>query len=276
MDAFVKRARKWPTLPQGGAKDTLPNGVECMRWTLPKGPCSLWWCPWPAELEEPPLAEGGHYREMLMYGKEVVMPRRTWCYDHAYSFSGQTHPIEPVTPPQITALYAWANAACGVAPGETGFNMDLCNHYATGFHCINAHSDDERQFGTLHDVICFVTGPAVRHVVIRDKETKAVVLKGPLPSGVYCMAGRAFQTHYTHEFPRIHAALFKRVLEYAPVWLDKAKQLSLMADHKELQAEWLAQCGEEVSKHLPVKDVPKWNEWLQSRTSHTLRNFVIE
>lgn len=240
-----------------------------MRWSLRD--CSLWWCPWPDELEEPPLAAGGHYREMKMWEKKVKMPRRTWSYDHEYSFSGQTHPVEPETPPQVTALYAWANAACGVAPGDNGFNMDLCNHYATGFHSISAHSDDMRQFGNVHDVICFVTGPAAREIVIRDKATKGVVLRGQLPSGVYCMAGRAFQEHYTHEFPRLHSGLFDKVLKLAPAWFGPERWPKDMANVH--LAEWLAEHSDEVLGHLDPKQATKWREWVLPRTSHTLRCF---
>jgi hypothetical protein len=264
---------KWPKI-KGGLLDMLPNGTECMRWTLAKGCCSLWWCPWPEALEEPPLpATQGYYRKLQIYGKLLEMPRRTWCYGYAYSFSGQTHPVDPETPPQITALYAWANTACGVAPGDVGFNMDLCNHYPTGFHCINAHSDDERQFGSLHDVICFVTGPAERELVIRDKHDKSVVLRGPLPSGVYCMAGRDFQTHYTHEFPRLHNGLFDKVLKSAPKWFgpERWPPGDVSNAHR---AEWLAEHGDEVLAHLDPKQATKWHEWMQWRTSHTLRNFV--
>jgi hypothetical protein len=269
-----KRVRlpNWPTLSVPGVVDTLPHGVECMRWSLKTGGCSLWWCEWPAELEEPPLASGGHYRKMRIYDKEVQMPRRTWCYGHAYAFSGQTHPVEPQTPPQVSALYAWANAACGIVDATRGFNMDLCNHYATGFHCINAHSDDERQFGAVHDVICFVTGPATRRIVIRDKQTKKPVLEGLLPAGVYCMAGRAFQQHYTHEFPRIHDTLFAQVLKEGPRWFGAERWPAQLQSKAEL-AEWLAQHGEEVLTHLDPKQATKWREWLLPRTSHTLRNF---
>jgi hypothetical protein len=258
-----------------GAQDALPNGTVCKRWTLANG-ASLWWCPWPAELEEPaPLAQGvGYYREMQMYGTKVKMPRRTLCYGkQGYSFSGQTHPVEAVTPPQITALYAWANAACGVPANETGFNMDLCNHYATGFHCINAHSDDKRQFGSLHDVICFVTGPAEREVIIRDAHTKAIMLRGALPSGVYCMAGRSFQEQYTHEFPRLHPGLFDKVLRDAPRWFGPERWPAGDVPNVN-RAEWLAEHGDEVMAHLSAGEQVKWREWMQWRTSHTLRNFV--
>lgn len=272
----MKRGRdvEWPKLKGSvpGVIDTLPNGVECMRWVLVPGGGgpSLWWCPWPAELEEPPLAQGGHYRPIQIHGKKEVMPRRTLCYGHAYAFSGQMHPVEPETPPQVEALYAWANAACGVTDPTHGFNMDLCNHYPTGYHCINAHSDDERQFGALHDVICFVTGPAARRLIIRDKKTKKSVLEGALPAGVYCMAGRTFQQRYTHEFPRLHDGLFKKVVASGPRWFGEGWPAHLS---KAQLAEWLAERADGVLPHLDPKDARKWQEWLLPRTSHTLRNF---
>lgn len=264
----------WPTLSQPGTLATLANGHECIEWQLPHG--TLWWAPWPDQLEEPPLADGGHYRQCATPGGPKEMPRRTWCYGHSYAFSGQRHPVEAETPPQVSALYAWAGEACGPSPTGGAFNMDLCNYYPTGYHYISAHSDDERQFGSVHDVICFVTGPAARRIIIRDKASKRILLEGHLPAGVYCMVGRAFQKHYTHEFPRIHNALFERVLKGGPTWFGKAWPAQ-GASKREL-AEWLAAGGEErkqvVLAHLPKQsDRAKWSEWLLPRVSHTLRNF---
>lgn len=269
----VKRARAvaWPNI-KGGIKDTLANGAVCMRWKL-RGDASLLWCPWPEGVHEPEFGEGGHYRIMQVYGAKE-QPRLSKCFDHTYDFSGQTHPVEAVTPDEIKALYVWANAAMGCGQGDEGFNMNLCNYYPTGWHCINAHSDDKRQFGKVDHVACFVTGTAARKIEIRDKETKQMVLNGPLPSGFYCMAGRDFQEYYTHAFPRLHEALFKHVVENGPTWFGAEHWPADLSNAR--LAQWLAAHGEEVRQHLDPKRAAKWTEWLQPRTSHTLRNFVVE
>lgn len=46
--------------------------------------------------------------------------------------------------------------------GSNGPNMCLENDYDNGREYISEHSDDERQFGQLHDVFCWITGPASR------------------------------------------------------------------------------------------------------------------
>lgn len=250
----------------------LKNGTQCVRFKLPHG--ALWFCGWPSELVEPPTpTSDGHYRPMQLYGKHVVMPRKTWCYGFSYGFSGQVHPVEKRTPPEVQALYDWANAALGYE-GKAGFNMNLRNDYPTGCHNIGRHSDDEKQFGLVRDVICFVTGSAKRKLIIRDKETKEIVMSLALPAGVYCMEGLEFQKFYTHEIPELHPSLFKKVLAKAVEWFgeDWPSQLS-----RAEQAEWIAAepaRTQLVRKNLAAKDQKKWDEWLKPRTSHTLRNFT--
>lgn len=264
MEQYLKRPLeqqqlKWPNL-EGSVKPVhkvLPNGTECVSWKLTD--CELWWVPWPETLVKPQVpVDGGYYRSLKLYGNTVKMPRQTWCYGYAYEFSGQTHPVEPETPPEVQALYTWADAACGHT--EPQFNMTLLNVYHNGRMCIGKHRDDERQFGFVHDVICFVTGPACRTLIIRDNKG-SVVLKGDLPEGVYCMSGRKFQTNYTHEIPQSNPELFKKLY----------RQFAEEGENQLTASRRLSQ--PEFAKNVENKDREQWEEWCKWRASWTLRNF---
>ena len=79
----------------------------------------------PVDNQERPIWS---YHEISIFGRPVNQPRRTACYDYAYAYSGQVHPIETETPPEITALYEIVKRIFGV---ET--NMCLANAYFHGY-----------------------------------------------------------------------------------------------------------------------------------------------
>jgi hypothetical protein len=88
----------------------------------------------------------GIYHEIKPSASYALQPRKTVCYSHAYNYSKTVHPVEAETPKHIRKLYRVTNKLFSL---EEGVNMDLVNYYPTGRHYINAHSDDERQFGNL-------------------------------------------------------------------------------------------------------------------------------
>jgi len=281
-----KAAPIWPTVKQAfpsmkWAMETLKNGASALCFMMPDGESKLWWTPWP-EVLEPPLLDisTGHYRTIKIYEKDQTMPRRTWCFDHAYPFSGQTHPVEAETPPSIRALYQWANAACGYPnDGKNGFNMTLVNHYASGRHCIGKHRDDEREFGAVHDVLCFVTGEASRKLVIKGG-SNTTVLSVSLPKGVYCMVGRRFQKNYTHEIPQLHPSIFKLLKERGPLWIPNSWPTHLTdLELAEWCTEWADTFKTLLRKSAPgakgARLVSQFEEWARGRTSFTLRNFSV-
>jgi hypothetical protein len=289
-------------------------------------PCSearLLWMPWLPHQAQPERVPGEY--QHINFGKWAVMPRRTKCYGHAYAFSGQTHPLEAETPAAISELYAETNRLFNLeAPGV---NMCLENDYACGFEKISEHSDDERQFGALHDVFCWVTGPAARTAIFRVKSFKGTVpprlhrlccrpaepeasrelFNIALPAGLYVMAGRQFQNHYSHEFPAAHSALYKRVLKAAAQqWgsltavqiAKRARRENKLTFPTELvtsskgvcltpliQAAWLKENRAAVTQLIEEgglkpqrgrtaqEDVTDFNEWCLERTSYTLRSF---
>jgi hypothetical protein len=232
-----------------------------------------------------------------------LQPRKTKCYGHAYAYSGQTHPLEPETPPAISLLYEEVNAIFGLPQdGMGGVNMCLENDYANGRHYISEHSDDERSFGTIDDVFCFITGPAEREGIFRFRKdgkrspAEREVVRIRLPAGLYVMCGRRFQAHYSHEFPQLHEELFKRLCKRGPsVWPEEfpvevpAHGPSGLQQTSLVQAAWLQHEHERVAqaieagKFVPkqksralssaVEDGTNFANWLLWRTSYTLRNF---
>ncbi len=88
----------------------------------------------------------------------------------------------------------------------------------------------------MHDIVCCVTGPAVRPCVVAVKKVGNAVpshlvqfcgdprrpsqtsrlLTIRLPAGIYVMRGRQFQQHYTHEIPQIHERLFAKLVARGP------------------------------------------------------------
>jgi alkylated DNA repair dioxygenase AlkB len=222
--------------------------------------------PWPQELLEmlPSIADVIETSKLHEYVKVKVpkqglvnQPRKTLCYGHAYAYSGQTHPMEPETPPFIQKLYDVTNAMFNVQT-----NMCLLNIYSTGYHSISAHSDAEKQMGELTDVYCWSIG-AQRKAIFRNKKTfeKFTI---EIPEGLYVMRGPNFQRDFTHEFPKAHHDAFQK--QFAPLCpLDGVSSLE--------KADWLFEHKEEILEKLRGT---KFQEWCRPRISWTLRQFKIK
>ncbi|KAJ3015490.1 UNVERIFIED_CONTAM: hypothetical protein HDU68_012703 [Siphonaria sp. JEL0065] len=231
--------------------------------SLPCAENSLLWMPWLPHQQKPIRAPGNY--QHANFGKIVLMPRKTKCYDSAYVFSAQTHPVEPITPPEIAALYSETNEIFGYTNATQGPNMCLENHYDCGRNYISEHADIEKQFGTLHDVYCWVTGPASRTAVFRVRKNGKNGVPAALkkycvdalkptetrdlfsvciPEGLYVMRGPTFQKNYSHEFPQVHELLFKKICKVAPgLWYEfpvVVAETNLGASQTSLvQAEWI-------------------------------------
>lgn len=269
--------------------------------TMPDRESHLLWAPWLPHQRQPQRDPGIFHLIHPNVVRPNVQPRKTRCYGHAYPYSGTVHPVEEETPAEITALYAESNALFGLSMASR-FNMCLENDYGNGRHYISEHSDDERVFGQLHDVCCWVTGPASRTAVFRQVRTadgphktptQRLVLRISLPAGLYVMRGRKFQTRYSHEFPQLYKVLFDKIrtacksdphfTDY-PTEVPKTKegidQTSLV------QAAWVWEHRDKIQHRLrdgsllangkPARDVARFKEWCLWRTSYTLRNFVVD
>jgi hypothetical protein len=231
------------------------NGITFARWILSDHAWLLhspidpsWNCPEP----EFPLEKT--YTSIRIMDKHVQQPRITACYDHAYAYSGQVHPIEPETPESIRNMYRFVKSTF-----NEDVNMCLANAYLHGHHCIGKHSDDEKQMGGKHHVFCFVYG-ASRRAIFRRKGT--IVLDLLLPEGLYVMYGQDFQKLFTHEFPRQGPEYHKMV----PI---EGSSLE--------KSDWAWKNPEEMKRILREAGKERWlkefDQWRKSRFSYTLRYF---
>jgi hypothetical protein len=274
--------------------------LKMVEITMLDGESKLLYMPLPSELEKKASRycmsqEMGIYHHVKPSALYALQPRRTICYSHAYNYSKTKHPVEETTPARITRLYDITNSLFDMEGEGAGVNMDLVNSYSCGRESISAHSDNERQFGALKDVFCWVFGPAARLGIFRGKKNNTEGAEGTelrikIPQGLYVMCGLSFQKNYTHEFPELHPALFKRLCKALGDYSDfptKVPLTDLGASQKTLvQAEWIKKnkdfvtgviYGGGVSQGKKIKtDLAFFKEWCLERTSHTLRQFVTK
>lgn len=250
------------------------RGIEIR---MPDKESSFVWLHWPKGIPRPVFDEAAEYHAVRV----GIQPRRTLCYEHAYKYSGRIHPVEEVTPDDIqrilditTELYGAHNTK------KYGTPMCLANDYRNFYECINEHSDNEDQFGTLNDVICWVVG-ATRTLKIRDKphdkKTKGEreIISIELPEGIYIMRGRSFQQHYTHEFPRLYDGWFKKFLSVADEWIGDSDMRFLE------KAAWISRHPKRIKNEIKHEKVrgedfnydEAFDIWNQRRTSYTIRYF---
>ena len=154
-----------------------------------------------------PLVHG----TVIMRGKVVNVPRFQAIYGRSYTFSGQDHPVEKVTPEVVQRFMDWANTTKYVTERTDGFQFNnvVGNWYMNGHHYIGAHSDDETQLHVTDKGDTVILGAnygSARTVRFRPKRTGEegsakldLVLK---PGTGYVMGGRTQKTH-THAIVKI-------------------------------------------------------------------------
>lgn len=250
--------------------------VPLFKLFMPDKEAHLLWMPWPAQVPLPARHLGYHHH-IRPGGAYAVQPRATRCYDYAYAYSGQVHPIEEETPREIQGLYEVTNKLFGC-----GVNMCLMNDYANGRHYISKHSDDERQFSEeCHDVFCWVMGPASRELVLRHKRNGGLVFGIKLPQGLYVMESRKFQSLYTHEIPQYQALIFdhlvKKCAQKHPEFPKEVPPTELGANQRAIvQAAWIQEHMQWIINQglCPTQqDRTNFEEWSLWRASFTLRHF---
>ena len=135
-----------------------------------------------------------------LYGREHATPRWFQSYQRAYHFSGLAHPALPL-PDLLQSLKTWADGL-----GFGVFDQVLVNWYANGHDCIHRHADSERQLRPNSPIVSVSLG-ATRIFRIRRKHggrgIPAIVKDVQAVDHSYLIMGGAFQSHYTHEVPKI-------------------------------------------------------------------------
>jgi hypothetical protein len=260
-----KRIRTMRVSPKSKDKPTEYheiNDIQCFK----LGDLAiLKFYPWPIELQKykPSTAEICNLVKDREYVKVNTpagyrnQPRKTVCYGHSYSYSGQNHPVEEETPHFVEQLYNYTEKLFGEPT-----NMCLLNVYLHGKHSISAHSDDERQMGRFKNVYCWVIGKGARQAIFRRKDkTKCYTIL--IPEGLYVMSGVNFQKDFTHEFPKMFESAYNRVWKnYLP---------------EDSDADWLWEHREDIKEKLRgTKSYDQFLQWCEPRVSYTLRYFPDE
>lgn len=148
--------------------------------------------------------------KVIMYGKEVPVPRFQQSYGRDYKFSGAVSKALPI-PDEIKPFVDFCNWVYDL-PGE-GFNEILVNWYENGNNYIGSHSDDESQIvpGSPIVTITLAAPGELRKFRIRDKSTKNVVKDVLTHHGMVLVMGGDFQREFKHEIVKITGAAAENV-----------------------------------------------------------------
>ncbi len=132
---------------------------------------------------------------VTVFGHRHVTPRLTaWFGDHAYSYSGITHPPAAL-PPALADIRDRLAAESGVS-----FNSCLANLYRDGSDSMGAHADNEPELGPA-PVIASISLGARRRFVMADTDTRERFVWMLGGGDLLVMYGDS-QTRYRHSVPK--------------------------------------------------------------------------
>lgn len=134
---------------------------------------------------------------VIIFGKQVQVPRKQQSYGLSYKFSGTVNTALPITP-LIQKYIDYANSIDD-SPGE--FNMALVNWYKDGNSYIGFHSDDEKQILKGSSIYCFSFG-ATRDFQFKERESNKTVLSIPLDNNSLVIMGGDCQKTHKHAIPK--------------------------------------------------------------------------
>ena len=134
--------------------------------------------------------------KVIIYGKEMDVPRRQQSYGISYRFSGTINRAKEFIP----IIQKYLDYANEIDTSEGIFNMALVNWYKDGDEYIGHHSDDEKQLISNSPIYCFSFGHA-RDFLLKNKttgEVKKLILEN---NSLVVMGGECQKTH-THSIPK--------------------------------------------------------------------------
>lgn len=140
---------------------------------------------------------------VMMYGKEIEVPRFQKSYGKSYYFSGLTHEADPI-PQILEPLLEWVNTL-----NYGTFNQILLNFYENGLHYINLHSDDTSQLVQNSPIVSISLG-ATRTFRIRPINDKTFI-DYHLSSGDMVIMGGQMQKEFKHEIVKISGEKGKKI-----------------------------------------------------------------
>lgn len=147
-----------------------------------------------------------HAETILLYGRQVSVPRRVCWYGDAgatYTYSGVTH--TPLPWPSVLAdLRMRIQSSAGAQ-----FNSVLGNLYRDGNDSMGWHADKERELGR-NPVIASLSFGAQRVFKLRHNKSGETV-EISLPSGSLLLMAGALQHHWRHCLPKMRGIDAPRV-----------------------------------------------------------------
>jgi len=139
------------------------------------------------------------HASILIYGKEVKIPRWQRSYGRDYIFSGAVSKGYPIADELIPYL-DWVNSL-----GYGNFNEILINWYNNGENYIGSHSDDEKQIISNSPIVtitlCLPGEP--RKFRIRKKSDKSILKDVSTTNGLVLVMGGSFQKDFKHEIVKM-------------------------------------------------------------------------
>jgi alkylated DNA repair dioxygenase AlkB len=199
----TKRARTTPALPPLKRHYLTPSKTSWVDvGVLPRGflPADM-----QAMLNEVKPATRG---KVVMFGREMDVPRWQATFGHDYTFAGVAHKALPL-PECLQEMIASFNATSYVTEGPPGFvfNEALVNWMDDGSEYIGAHSDALEDLHVVRGwetTIVGVSLGATRTLRLRPKKGMNGYPRDfeLCDRTVYVMGGKTQYTH-THEIPKI-------------------------------------------------------------------------
>jgi len=112
---------------------------------------------------------------VMVFGKEVTVPRTQKAYGQPYYFSGLLHEAEPIEAqhPYLGRLVEHARQDSG----HSDYDSMLLNWYLNGLKYLSDHSDDTRQLVPKSCIYSYSFG-TTRDFVITSKKNKAKTTSG--------------------------------------------------------------------------------------------------
>lgn len=104
--------------------------------------------------------------KIVIFGKEIDVPRWQQSFGEDYWFSGMNHKAEKITSPYLQKLLEFVQKNSG-----KNYRQILVNWYMDGKEYIGAHSDDESQLVKSSSIYSFSFG-AERDLLLSLKRIK--------------------------------------------------------------------------------------------------------
>ena len=144
--------------------------------------------------------------KMMMFGREVEVPRWQKTYGELYKFTGMEEGGEKEIPDKWKKIFEWAKKY------EPKYNQLLVNWYENGSDYIGFHKDDEKEIKDNSNIFSLTLSDknGERRFVIKDNNKKKID-EVKLTNRVYVVMGGHFQKELYHGVPKTEKECGRRI-----------------------------------------------------------------